>query len=349
MAADNRRNADGLIEDLVKNGHSYSVWQAVWLAENITKNENPERKDYIFDQAGLKFRPSEKYEYPPSDIKSVYHYNGEVSFVLTFLGLYGINSPLPRCYHEQVAMQQRILGDGEVPLQNFFDIFNNRFYWLYYQSWKKYRFYLHLNNKPGDRISERINSFIGRNLSPAKAGMATIRNKESYLNNLALLKFSGILSSRVRSKAGLKIMLNYFFSKYKMDINEFVPQWIELTEIPAIGEASFSLGTNSFIGKYSRDCMSRICIQLKEISFEKYLEFLPGTENSNKLIELLNLYLTDGIEFDFEFNIEATTIAAVSWGDERLKLGSTFWLGKPEKEEVKVYLSYEEIISANLT
>jgi len=338
MAADNRRNANSLIEDLVKNGPSYNVWQAVWLAENITKKENPERKDYIFDQAGLKFRPSERYEYPPTDIRSINYYNGEVSFVLTFMGLYGVNSPLPRCYHEQVAMQQRILGEGEVPLQNFLDIFNNRFYWLYYHSWKKYRFYLHLNNKTGDRISERINSFIGRSL---------LRNKESYLNNFALLKFSGILSSRVRSKAGLKIMLNYFFPKYKMDIKEFVPQWIELTEIPGVGDENFSLGKNSFIGKYSRDCMSRICVQLKSISFEEYLDFLPGTENSNKLIELLNLYLTDGIEFDFEFTIKAATIASVSWEDERLKLGSTLWLGKPEKDEVKVYLSFEEIMNVN--
>ncbi|HSP87562.1 MAG TPA: type VI secretion system baseplate subunit TssG, partial [Ignavibacteriaceae bacterium] len=108
MAADNRRNANSLIEDLVKNGSSYNVWQAVWLAENITKNENPNRKDYLFDQAGLKFRPSENYEFPPTDIKSIYHFNGELSFVLTFMGLYGINSPLPRCYHEQVAMQQKI-------------------------------------------------------------------------------------------------------------------------------------------------------------------------------------------------------------------------------------------------
>ena len=336
MAAGNRGNANNLIEDLVKNGPSYHVWQAVWLAENLTKVENPGRKDFLFDHAGLNFRPSENYEFPPSDIKSIHYFNGEVSFVLTFLGLYGINSPLPRCYHEQVALQQRILGEGEVPLQNFMDIFNDRFYWLYYQSWKKYRFYLYLNNKTGDRISERINSFVGGNL---------LSKKESNLNKFALLKFSGLLSSRVRNKAGLGIMLNYFFPECRIAIKEFVPQWIELTEIPSVGDENFSLGKNSFIGKYSRDCMSRICVQIKSISFEEYLNFLPGTENSNKVIELLNLYLTDGIEFDFEFTIRASTINSVSWEDERLKLGTTFWLGKPQTEEVKVYLSYEEITS----
>ncbi|HSP89160.1 MAG TPA: type VI secretion system baseplate subunit TssG, partial [Ignavibacteriaceae bacterium] len=170
-----------------------------------------------------------------------------------------------------------------------------------------------------------------------------LKKKKSYLNNFALLKFSGLLSSRVRNKAGLKIMLNYFFPQYKIDIKEFVPQWIELTEIPSLGDKDFSLGKNSFIGKYSRDCMSRISIHLQSITFDEYLNFLPGTENSNKLKELLDLYLNDGIEYDFEFTIKADTITAVSWGDERLKLGSTLWLGKPEKAEVKVYLSYEEL------
>ena len=124
MGTEIRRNTSGLKDDLVKNGPSYNVWQAIWIAENITKKDNPNRKDYLLEQTGLKFRPFEKYEYPPTDIKSVSYDEGIFTFILTFLGLYGINSPLPRCYHDQVDFQQRTIGAGDVPLQNFLDIFN---------------------------------------------------------------------------------------------------------------------------------------------------------------------------------------------------------------------------------
>jgi len=339
MATNIRRNTSGLADDLVKNGASYNVWQAIWIAENITKKEHPNRKDYLLEQTGLKFHPYEKYEYPPSDIKSISYDEGVLTFILTFMGLYGINSPLPRCYHDQVDLQQRILGAGDVPLQNFLDIFNNRFYWLYYQSWKKYRFHLYLGSDPGNKIFERINSFSGR-------GFFT-KSKDSLLSDFTLLKFSGLFSQRVRHKAGLHILLMHIFPGYQMKVKEFVPRWVELSDVPKLGSDDNSLGKSIFIGKYTVDYSSRICIEIGPLSFEQYMEFLPGKENSNRLIELLKLYLNDGLEFDFAFKVKADTLVSVSWDDNRIKLGSTSWLGKPQMDYMKVYLDYEEILQIN--
>jgi type VI secretion system protein ImpH len=339
MGTEVGRNTSDLIDDLIKNGPSYNVWQAVWLGENITRKDNPSRKDYLLDQTGLKFRPYDVYIYPPRDINSISYDNGTLTYIITFLGLYGTNSPLPRCYHEQVAMQQRLLGTGEVPLQNFLDIFNNRFYWLYYQSWKKYRFYLFLNEDPNGKITGRINSFIGRSLLP--------KERESTISDFVLLKFSGIFSQRVRNKAGLSILLSYLFPKYNINIREFAPRWIELPEVPSLGSVEFSLGLNSFIGKFTITYTSRICVELGPISFEEYLAFLPGTLFSNRLIELMKLYLNDGLEFDLEFKIKSDTITSVSWDDDRLKLGTTVWLGKPKEDLTKVHLHYQEFANNN--
>ncbi len=71
--------------------------------------------------------------------------------------------------------------------------------------------------------------------------------------------------------------------------------------------------------------------------------FYPEQSKQKRLIELLKIYLNDGLEFDFEFKVDPDTVAMISWNDDRLKLGSTLWLGKPEREDIKVYLSYEEI------
>ncbi len=90
-----------------------------------------------------------------------------------------------------------------------------------------------------------------------------------------------------------------------------------------------NLGRNSFIGKSTIDYMNRICIEIGPISFEDYLNFLPGTLNEKRLNELLKLYLNDGLEYDIKFKIKSDTIIYISWNDKRLKLGSSFWLGKP--------------------
>ncbi len=331
------RNTSGIIEDILQKGPEYHVWQAVWLSEILSKKNNPGRKDYLFDQAGLKFRPGQYYSYPPTDIRTVSLEDNEIKFVLNFLGLYGINSPLPRCYHEQIVFQEKILGEGNIPLQNFLDIFNNRFYWLYYQSWKKYRFYLHLNNNPENKISQRINSFIGR-------GSFTV-NRSSSLSDFTLIKFAGVFSRRVRSKEGLRILLSHIFPNFPIKIKEFVPHWVELEDIPVLGSDEFSLGKNSFIGRTTVDYMSRICLEIGPVTFGDYLNFLPHTENSKRLNELLNLYLNDGLEYDIKFIIKADTIESISWDDDRLKLGTTFWLGKPSIEEFNVYIPNEEYLS----
>ncbi|HVO74262.1 MAG TPA: type VI secretion system baseplate subunit TssG [Ignavibacteriaceae bacterium] len=336
MADELRENYSGIKDDLLRNGPAYNIWQAVLIGENISRKEfKNSSSEAAFDDPLLKFKPYENYEYPPRDIKKIFYNDGFLNFVLTFMGLYGINSPLPRCYHDQVAVQQRILGSGEVPLQNFLDIFNNRFYWLYYQAWKKYRFYLHINGNTENKIAERINSFTG---------ISRTAHPLNKLSKFFLLKFSGILSLRVRSKSGLMLLLWYVFPEYTMKIREFVLQWIQLSDIPGLGQKECRLGINVFIGNAAQDYSGRIALEIGPIDFENYMNFLPGNENSDKLIELLNIYLNDGLEYNFEFIIKSETIVAVAWDDERLKLGTSVWLGKPQTEYVKVNIPYEEII-----
>ena len=85
----------------------------------------------------------------------------DFQFILAIPGLYGPDSPLPRAYHQEVAYQQNERPSGYVPLQNFLDIFNNRLYWLYYQSWKKYRLHLQLSEQSQNSALRTLYSFSG--------------------------------------------------------------------------------------------------------------------------------------------------------------------------------------------
>lgn len=337
MATGPGENLTRLIKDIQKHHGEYSVFYAIFLCETMLNIKNPQRDTAKLDQEGLNFRPYENYVYPPSDIRSFCYDNGQIQFVLNFLGLYGINAPYPRCYHEQVAIQQEVHGSGEIPLQNFLDIFNNRFYWLYYQAWKKYRYYLQLSDDPENKTMQRLFTFIGQVPGDKKA--------ETYIPPFKLMQLSGLLSNRVRNKNGLIIMLYSFFPSLNIKVREFVPTMVPLAVLPGLGSRKMPaiLGENSIIGNSVRDCMRRIELTIGPISFEQYLDFCPGGEKLRLLNQLMKLYLNDSIEYNINFILRSEGIVNFRFGDTRLKLGRNLWLGKPITENVMVNNSFERI------
>lgn len=331
-----------LISELEQHAPEYNVFQAFYLAERTSKQFHPNRNDAHFEQTGLKFRPYEKYTYPPTDIRSFQLENHTMKFVLNFMGLYGVNAPLPRCYHEQVAEQQAVHGPGEVPLQNFLEIFNNRFYWLYYQAWKKYRHYLALNSQDQNRHSERILSFIG-------LGFDKSTEKPAPVSKYRLMRISSILSCRVKNKTGLRLALQEFFPKYTFHIKEFIPKMVKLSGLPSLGSNEknpVQLGQNSVLGRSILDYQSKIAIEVGPMDFEDYLKFLPNGYRANLMKEVIDLYINEGLEYDLEFLIQTEHMDNVPWKNDQLRLGQSLWLGKPTAEIVRRQYSYEKFLAA---
>jgi len=340
MASKIGKSFTSLIKDLERKAPEYSVFYAIFLAETLSKKIHPDRDISKLDQKGLKFRPYEYYVFPARDIYSFDYKDGIMTFVLTFLGLYGIDSPLPRCYHEEVAVQQNIRGPGNVPIQNFLDIFNTRFYWLYYQAWKKYRYYLQLSHDPNNRTVQRVFSFAGQ--------VDQVSKKQPRISRFKLLQLSGILSHRIRNKMGLRILLGEFFPKIKIQIREFIPHRVKLTELPKVGsqnrENSFQLSKSCILGRSMLDYMGRICVEVGPIDFDEYLQFTPEGQDAALLRELLSLYISDGLEYDVKFILKSESVGTVPWNDRRLRLGLSLWLGKPQQENIEVYYTYERYI-----
>ena len=330
-------NSTRLIDELQKRAPEYSVFQAIYLAEKISRRLHPERDDEAFEQTGLRFRPHEYYVFPPKDIRRFEYDNGLMTFVLNFMGLYGINSPLPRCYHEEVASQQSVHGEGSVPLQNFLDIFNTRFYWLYYQAWKKYRFYLQVHSDFSNKIMQRVFAFTGQVTETGKPRDEGFRFK--------LLRLSGVLSLKVRNKMGLLAVLQEFFPSVPFHIREFVPTRVQLTELPVVGSSGtgkpFRLGRHSTLGRSVLDLMSRVCVVIGPIDFEEYLELTPEGEKAALIRDLIGLYVHDGLEYDIKFILRSKSIGGIPWNDRRLQLGVSLWMGTPKQESVEVYYTYE--------
>jgi len=339
METESGKNFASLISDLVTNGAEYQVFQACFLAEIISGQWHPERRTNALEQTGLRFKPYEQYIFPPRDIRAISASleEKEFRFVVNFMGLYGINSPLPRCYHEMVATQRSIQPEVDIPLQDFLDMFNSRFYWLYYQAWKKYRYFLHLDENPENKITQRLFSFLGVN--------PLFRQGSVAISPFRLLPLAGILASRNRNKAGLHVLLTSFFPAYKIGIQEFVPQLVKLAQVPKLGgqgEQAAQLGINAVAGSTKLDYTTRICISIGPMDFSEYLEFTPKGHSAALVRELMGLYLNDAIEYDVTLVIRSATIVTIPWNNPRLQLGVSIWLGQPKSEFVSVCFKYEQ-------
>ena len=340
------------MEDLSRNAASYSAFYATYICEKVLKSRHADKAWGMLEQHGLAFRPYEHYLYSPKNIHA-FEDDGEViRFVLSFMGLYGVDSPLPRCYHDQVAIQQRIHGAGEVPLQNFLDIFNNRFYWLYYQAWKKYRFYLQVDNDLDNKVTQQISSFTGRGLRIEDASLdgriPMTTPQDAPVPRYKLLQLSGILSHRIRSKEGLLILLREFFVRFHVDVKEFVKSMVKVENPPKMGRQfgkdSARLGVHCLVGQWVADYTSRICIVVGPLDFEDYLEFLPEGRFAHLLRFLLQLYLNDSLEYDVKLIVRSDGIGRVPWSDNRLRLGQSLWLGKPRTARIEKYIRHEEYV-----
>ncbi|VFT70934.1 type VI secretion protein [Escherichia coli] len=88
----------------------------------------------------VRFRPHPGMGFPVSELKNVERDAGNPdappTVRTTFLGLYGVDSPLPTAYLDYITQRH----DGHDAVMAFLDIFNHRFITQYYRIWRKYNY-----------------------------------------------------------------------------------------------------------------------------------------------------------------------------------------------------------------
>ena len=85
----------------------------------------------------VRFRPHPGMGFPVSELKAVeydeYHPDAPPTVRTTFMGLYGVDSPLPTAWLDDIARQR----EGHEAQEAFLDIFNHRILTQFYRIWRK--------------------------------------------------------------------------------------------------------------------------------------------------------------------------------------------------------------------
>jgi type VI secretion system protein ImpH len=298
-----------VIKRLTAEGFFFNFFQALSLIEEKLKKVDA-IKDPL-ETGKIRCVPDISLAFPASDIKKISEKNGALELALTFMGLVGVSSPLPIYFSEYVARHE----ENGRPLIDFLNMFNHRCYILFYRSWKKYRACRALSAGISDPFVRRIALLAG--ISPAEL---------SQPSKAKLLAYSGIFAGKSRSKSAMTTMLSDFFDGLPVAISEYMPRWVPMTNLPKMGVDS-QLGVNSMLGTLKWDIGGKFRVKVGPLGRDEFEKFLPGTDNIQKMKELVGGFLFDPLAFDIEVQLQSSDLVPVILGSDNTRLGETSSLG----------------------
>jgi type VI secretion system protein ImpH len=240
---------------------------------------------------------------------------------IRFMGLLGPNGPLPLHLTEYARERQFNAGDPTFP--RFLDIFNHRFFALFYRAWAQAQPAVSLDRPREDRFAAYVGSLFG-------LGSAKLLQRDAVADH-AKLFFAGHLARQVRNPDGLAQILSGYF-RLPVQVESFVGHWMELDDDARtrLGRRSAALGAGAVAGRKVWDRQHKFRIRMGPLTLAQYENFLPGGAGLERLTAWVRQYLCFELDWDVRLALSAPEVPRTALGRQR-RLGWTTWIGKRKK------------------
>jgi type VI secretion system protein ImpH len=301
---------------LLKEGASFSFFQAIRLLRHyVSTQDTPEHPDF----SHILIEPLLSLAFPAADIQKIEESSDAdtATFKVTanFFGLYGVSSPLPTFYTEDLMDE---VNDDARATKGFIDIIHRRLYHLLFQSWMKYRQFQQVSEERNTAHITRLFCLLG-------LGETAFRQHIDKPEHL--LRYIGLFSQSPRSALGLKTLLQ---DSLHLPV-DILPCVLRKARIPVNQQLQLGgmnlLGVDSFVGEEIDDRMGKFRIRIGPLDEQNYRAFIPGSEMYNKLVFLTGLFVLDPLEYDIDVIMAANQAQKVCLGGDRwASLGRDTWL-----------------------
>ena len=235
-------------------------------------------------------------------------------------GVFGPNGALPFHLTEYAFTRSRHHQDPAVA--DFVNLFQHRLVELFYRGWAESDPVASHARPDADRFRGFLGALFG--LHAPGAG------DRDDVHDCAKLGRTGLFAPGPKSAESLETILADFF-RLPVRIREFVPGWLvipadEYTRLGA-GEGSAVLGRTATLGASSWQCQDRFEVRVGPLSFEQFLQFLPGSRAQRSLAALVRFFTTDEWSWQVRLLVRAGDAPGIRLGDVG-RLGWTSWLGQ---------------------
>mgnify|MGYP000123371075 CR=1 FL=1 len=335
MASEHGQRKDPLIADLVDEPHRFSFFQAVRILEDYLGRGQGARTRGRIPVGDLQIRPNTSLGHPASDVHDIEilppvdvdDESERFRITVNFMGLYGVDSPLPDFYLGDFA---RADDEESNPQRAFLDVFHQRLYWLLYLSWRKYRHYIEYEADNSDNFSLRLFALIGLADKSMRSRLKSAPQR--------LLPFSGVLSRRECSASALQSILARMLD-VRVEIEEFRPNWIDIqpSQRQRLGFRNSRLGGDTTIGERICDIGSKFRLHIGPLSWNDYQDFLSGGNRRVELDALIGQVLSRPLAYDLRLMLAPTPCRSFVLGQGELcALGRSSWLAASENANTSV-------------
>lgn len=299
-------------DQLLANGGKFSYFQAIRLLDLFARND-------AGGEAVLRVRPNLSLSFPENDIDRIEpRPQGGYRITANFFGLYGVASPLPTYYTEDLFEEER---DGDHATRDFLDVVHHALYPLLFQAWTKYRLQLRILEQGDAGVLNHLYAFAGLGSPELRAGLLP--------DSAELLRYAGLFNQRPRSLLGLRTMLADAFEGTRVEIDSCVRRALPIPadQCARLGVQAHSLGEDCMLGHRIDDYNSTLRIRFAALSQDLFHQLLPGADGCRRLGFLTRFYLIDPLHIDIELTLGNDAVEPVRTNSDRWsRLGLDSWL-----------------------
>lgn len=231
----------------------------------------------------VRFRPHPGMGFPASEIKGleVSQYPHQPPTVrITFMGLYGVESPLPTHYIDDITQRR----EGYEATADFLDIFNHRLIAQSYRIWRKYSYPATFEAGGKDKTSQYLLGLAGLGIDGCADNIATPASR--FLALLPVMLLPG------RTTEGMTSLVSLLAPDTQAQVWHHDRRRILLKKPLAMSvHKSVSLKGCPVMGAYGTDVNSQVLMRLTSSNPKEVSGWLPGGDLHTDLMALLSVYL----------------------------------------------------------
>ena len=320
QSAYSRLKAGGLLQALAGRVAEANLYRFCQLLEQAMPNHPPLGSTAHPADDPVRFRPDPGMGFPAGELKAIETdeaYPQRPATVRTrLLGLYGVDSPLPTAFLDDIAQRR----EGHEALEAFLDIFNHRIFTQFYRIWRKYSYPATFEAGGSDATSQCLLGLIGLGIPGTAEQIATPVSRF-----LALL---GVMRLPTRNAEGIAALVKLLAPATRVRVTPHWPQKIPLTQPASLSiRRPVSLSQGTPLGSVGHDANSQLHLALFTEDPEEARGWLPGSSLHNDLLVLLQVYLGWRCTAKLELSLPVRSLPEPVLGRTPVRLGMTGVLG----------------------
>lgn len=248
----------------------------------------------------VRFRPHPGMGFPASEIKGTEqpdypHLPPTVR--ITFMGLYGVESPLPTHYIDDIAQRR----EGYEATADFLDIFNHRLIAQYYRIWRKYSYPASFEEGGKDNISQYLLGLAGLGIEGCTDSIAAPASR--FLALLPVMLLPG------RTAEGMASLVRLLAPNTQANIWHHDKRRVPLKKPLTMRVSNpITLTNRPVMGNYATDVNSQVLMRLTTTDPAEVQGWLPGGELHTDLMALLHVWLGSRLDVRMQLCVERSLL-----------------------------------------